>query len=117
MSNIEGLSELQAKLRNLKGIKENPDALLAGAYVLEAGAKRRAPVDTGFLRASGSSNKTAGGAEVVFTANYAYYQEFGTVRMPAQPYIRPTIDEDGNEIVNAVANQLQKDINDIAKGG
>lgn len=117
MANIEGLSELHAKLIKLKDIKDNPDALLAGAYVLEAGAKRRAPVDTGFLRASGSSNKTTGGAEVVFTANYAYYQEFGTSKMPAQPFVRPTIDEDGDKIVEAVADELQQDINDIAKGG
>lgn len=118
MTEIEGLDKLQNKLMKLKGIKENKDALLAGALVLEAGVKEdgNVPVDTGFLKNSGVSRKTVNGAEYAQTAEYAYYQEFGTSRIPAHPYIRPAIENHANDIVEAVSNELSKDINDLGGG-
>lgn len=107
---IDGLDELLGKLNNLKGIKQNTDSLLAGAFVIERGAKQRAPVLTGFLRSSITSAKVVGGAEVRVGADYGYVQEFGTSKMPAQPFIRPTIDEDSDKVVKAVADQLEKEI-------
>lgn len=63
---------------------------------IQAGAKARVPVDTGFLR---NSISTADGwrgntyrVEVGPTANYAAYVENGTSRQRAQPYLRPATD-------------------------
>ena len=63
---------------------------------IEAAAKTLAPVDTGFLRSSISSDVTVQGStirgEVGPTANYGAYVESGTRRQRAQPYLRPATD-------------------------
>lgn len=58
-------------------------------------ARTRAPVDTGFLRDSiESRHSTAHNeAEVVAQAFYAIHVEYGTVHTPAQPFIRPAVEE------------------------
>lgn len=108
MNEIEGLKELQAQLAKIKNV--NPHSLLAGALVLQRYSMENAPVLTGFLRNSHESVETDKGAEMRVKANYAYYQEFGTSRMAAQPYVRPAIDEHSDEIVKAVGEQVEKDI-------
>jgi HK97 gp10 family phage protein len=60
---------------------------------VEGQAKLLAPVDIGNLKASinGRVNRDTGivGTDV----NYAEYQEYGTRKMDAQPYMRPALDE------------------------
>lgn len=110
MSTIKGLDSLNKKLSNLKNI--SPHSLLAGAFVLERYAKENeeAYADTHFLQNSIVSRETETGAEVEAEASYAFYQEFGTSRMEAQPFMRPAIDEHSNDISKAVASQIKKDI-------
>lgn len=108
MSEIKGLRELQAQLKKLENV--NPHSLLAGALILQKYSMENAPVDTGFLRNSAISRETDKGAELAYQANYAYYVEFGTSKQEAQPYIRPAIDEHSDEVLQAVADQIQKDI-------
>jgi len=110
MSNIKGLAELNKQLENLGEINI-PRASLAGALVLQRYSQINAPVDTGFLRNSAESRKSQNGAELEFAANYSYYVEFGTSKMEAQPYVRPAIDGHFKEIVEAVKEEVQKDIN------
>lgn len=119
MSNIKGLDELISKLHALKGLSEHPKSLLAGAYVIERHAKEdgHIPVKTGFLRNSGESRQTDKGAEVAWMANYSYYIHEGTPKMPARPFLSIAIDEHDNEIVEAVGNQLEVEIQKVAKGG
>lgn len=63
---------------------------------IEAGAKNRAPVDTGALRNSITSEVQRRGntirGEVGPTVNYGGFVERGTSRMSAQPYLRPATD-------------------------
>ena len=81
------------------------EALLAGGEVLLEGMRRRVPVDTHNLQ---NHLKLAGptqdgnfsyvevglvGADAE-TARYGNVQEFGSSSMAAQPYVRPTMDED-----------------------
>jgi len=108
-------AKLQKQLQSLKGL--TPHALLAGAFVLERYAKENAPVDTGFLRESIFSRQTEQGAEVVVGANYGFYQEFGSTHNAAQPYLRPAVDEHSEDIVKAVAIQIDKDLAEKLKGG
>jgi HK97 gp10 family phage protein len=60
---------------------------------VEGAAKGLAPVDTGRLRSSITHEVEVQGAEVVgrigTNVEYAIFQEFGTSRMPAHPYLRP----------------------------
>jgi len=50
-------------------------------------------VDTGALRNSIGTNVTGLSAEIGPTVNYAPYQEYGTSRMAAHPYMGPAADE------------------------
>lgn len=60
------------------------------AYDVEADAKRLAPVDTGALRNSIMTRMVSPlRAEIAPHVEYAAYQEYGTVHMPAHPYMRP----------------------------
>ena len=62
----------------------------------QAEARRRAPVDTGYLRSSftvnvvETMNIVAG--EVTVGANYAAYVENGTSRQAPQPFMRPAFE-------------------------
>lgn len=83
-------------------IKATVDQLVRKAsFDIEAQAKARAPVDTGFLRSSIKAEPVAPRHwRVVAYAHYAIYQEFGTTRMPAQPFMRPAL-----ELVRAELDQ------------
>lgn len=58
-------------------------------------ASQLAPVDTGDLQGSGVMEPGDSQYErrIAFTMDYAIHQEFGTVDMPAQPFVRPARDE------------------------
>lgn len=61
-------------------------------------SKEQAPVDTGRLRSSITYEKTilqSGLARIFVGTNveYAPHVEFGTVKMPAQPFLRPALRE------------------------
>jgi HK97 gp10 family phage protein len=43
------------------------------------------------------------------TARYGNVQEFGSTTTAAQPYVRPTMDEDKNKIRKAMRESLEKD--------
>jgi HK97 gp10 family phage protein len=112
-SNIPGLDAVVRQLNSLKGL--TPHSVLAGALVLQKYSMENAPVLTGFLKNSAESHETGDGAELEFHANYAAHQEFGTSRMAAQPFVRPAVDEHGQDIVKAVAEQIQKDMKGLIK--
>jgi HK97 gp10 family phage protein len=66
------------------------------AVRVETAAKRLAPVDTGRLRSSITRELSRDGQGLVAVigtnVHYAPHVEFGTVRMRAQPYLRPALD-------------------------
>lgn len=102
---LTGDKQLAAALRAL------PDRLQRGALrtaarraggVVRAEMRRRAPVDTGFLRRQiktrsiqrnrrGIVGVTVGASARDYTgqAFYASFIEYGTSRMPARPFLRP----------------------------
>lgn len=65
--------------------------LLELMHAVERHAKRLAPVDTGRLRASIIVIPRAPSDKIVCVAgvDYAVYQEYGTYKMKAQPFMRP----------------------------
>lgn len=81
------------------------EALIAGANILQDGMVRRSPVRTGKLRRSirikgpfldGNFHSIKVGVLDVNREKetYFFYQEVGSARTAAHPYIRPTFDED-----------------------
>jgi len=101
---------VEALIRAGKAVDETAqEALQAGAEVLLAGMQRRAPRDTGnlaeHLSISGPHQDLVEGHHWAYIglnrgierrlAIYATAQEYGTVKMPPHPFIRPAIAEDG----------------------
>ena len=75
-------------------LKVVADQVVAKAALdLEAQAKSRAPVDTGFLKGSIQARKVRDGQwEVTVGADYGLYVEYGTVHTRAQPFLGPAVD-------------------------
>lgn len=60
------------------------------AFDIEAGAKQRAPVDTGALENSIQAEQEDSLTWIVGDGvNYGVYQELGTHKMPAHPFLVP----------------------------
>lgn len=76
---------------------------LASAFV-QGEAKRRAPKDTGRLYKSITKEVRREGKESVgiigTNVEYAIFQEYGTSKMSAQPYLRPSILENKKQIIS-----------------
>lgn len=74
-------------------------AVKKGTLSIERGAKVRAPVDTGFLMNSTTSDITGTGindpiiGETGPEADYGIHVELGTHRMAPQPFLGPAFDE------------------------
>ena len=77
----------------IAGMEAKAAAIVAKtALDIEAGAKARAPVDTGNLRASIQAVKISDTHwRVTVGAAYGLYVEHGTRHMGAQPYFNPAI--------------------------
>lgn len=83
---------------------------------VEASAKLKAPVDTGRLRRNIVSIATADYAEIGVDLNvvpYAWYQEAGTTKMQAHPYLRPALESRRPAIAAIFKDEIDKAI----KGG
>lgn len=115
--NIEGISTVQAALevkaaemaaKLSKGIAE-------GCKIVEAEAKANCPVSTeatrpggphGELRASITSQVEGNTGTVGTNKEYAGYVEFGTYKMPAQPYLVPALEAKEGEVVEAIKAEV-----------
>lgn len=87
LATLENAQEIMPELNN---------AVRNTAFKIEASAKRAAPVDTGRLRGSittefKSSNSNPK-AEVGTNVEYAPYIEYGTIKMAAKPFLNPAYD-------------------------
>lgn len=82
-------------------------ALEAIGLQVEGYAQLLAPVDTGRLR--NSITHIVNGDSVVIGTNveYAVYQEFGTSKMKAQPYLKPAVMDHINEY-KSIAERAMK---------
>lgn len=94
---IKGMSRLQVKLNKLDPLTRAAvtRGVQKAALLVEGTAKMTAPVDTGALRNSITSNSetTSTGAEASIGSSleYAAYVELGTSRNQAQPYLHPAL--------------------------
>lgn len=122
---VEGAEEIIRELKRLgDGAQEviRP-ATKEGAELVKAEIERRAPEDSGDLKANGFETKagsmTDEAANTVVTLSdrkyeYAYYQEFGAPdrerggTLPAQPFIRPAFEAKKAEAMRAVEAALKR---------
>lgn len=93
------------------------DALMAGAEIVSNDAKRRAPYKTGNLRRSIHPRLVSAGASsaealVGTNVEYAIYQELGTRRMAANPYLRPALES----MQGAVSVEVSAALLDLIRG-
>jgi HK97 gp10 family phage protein len=113
---IEGLDKLLEQFEKLKGI-DREKVGLAGGYTLLAESQKITPVDTGFLRQSGYCEGVKDKGSIVgFSAEYAYFIEFGTSRMQPKSFLRKAIDTKGDLIVTAMKNESDKQIKGVING-
>lgn len=109
---------LSSRLQTVGGRIGAPTAMVLRrtAYAIEGDAKVFAPVDTGNLRNSISTEIAGDGrfgamtAEIGPTAEYGIYQEFGTSRMPAHPFMGPAFDRHTPGYTAALANIAAKEV-------
>lgn len=135
---VQGLRELGAAMRELSNdvaTKVGRQAAAAGAGVVRKAARAKAPVDSGNLQAAVVMKRVAETpltAEYVVTprrgktrdvkaakagkgrlgndAFYARFVEFGTVKVPARPFLRPAIEENVQRATEAVKQRLAQRI-------
>ena len=107
---IEGLDKLQKHLKKQCTLDDVRNVVKMNGAELQNKAKRMAPVDTGTLKRSIGLEITEAGmtAEVEATAEYAPYVEYGTRFMKAQPYIRPSLEEQKKSFENDLSKLLKK---------
>jgi HK97 gp10 family phage protein len=95
------LRELGPKIARKHGRK----AVRAGAKPVLDEARRRVAVDTGALKkslriVSAKPRGSTVGAQVRSLAPHAHLVEFGTVKMAAQPFLRPALDARAQEALD-----------------
>lgn len=99
-----------------KAIKSVEDAiskaLTASALVVEGTAKNLAPVDTGNLRNSITHEVEGPEARVGTNISYAIYQELGTSKMAAQPFLNPALEQNKGNIRKIFADALKEAVRD-----
>lgn len=136
---IEGIGKVLKRLEKLSNTENIEKAMGKACAVVEAAAKQNAPKDTGALRRSITSKVDTEGKEVIgtiFTSlEYAPYIEYGTglfaesggrkdvpwnyqddkgewhstSGQKPQPFMRPAIEDNRNEIVKILKESIKND--------
>lgn len=119
---FSGGPELERALKDLGSEvagRLGTNAVRAGARVIAASARTKAPVATGNLKKSirvfddvevkraGGSERTAYAGTRIF---YARFVEFGTRFVPARSFLRSALDESAQESVDKLADNLANGI-------
>lgn len=111
---VTGMAKLAEQLRQV-GLSFTVDDLAEGALVIAVQAEENCPVDTGFLKSTVFVQVVGDDVEVGFSAPYASYVEFGTYKMPPQPYLRSAIDTEEEAALSAIVDSVQSKLRDITQ--
>lgn len=105
-------SQIKGMFSRLKSFDEADAAVRAGAQIIRNGAAERAPYKTGNLRRSIKEERAdeSTSTSIIYNVGtnvvYAPAQEFGYQHIPARPYLRPALDQDGKEAVEVIKNAV-----------
>lgn len=105
---ILGMDKLQAQLKALEDLEYKATEMAVASLILED-SQALVPIDTGELKDSGSVDDTDG-VKVIYTAGHALFVEMGTYKMNPQPYLRPAVDNNKNELTTIAANGVEAEI-------
>jgi len=98
-----------AQLKSIANVGEITPLMMA-QYVAKK-ARGYAHVITGYMKEHTVAHKISDTkAEVISTAPYAGFEEFGTRYRPAHPFIRPAIIDGRNDLPNLTKKELNKEI-------
>lgn len=88
----------------------NRKGLTLAALAVQAQASRLAPKDTRNLSNSIAYNVTDEDAIIGTNVEYAPYQEFGTSKMSAQPFLEPALHNNKKKIEHLIKGEIAKAI-------
>lgn len=111
---IRGIARVFAKLDEAQRAKAVPAlerAIHKSGYMVERTAKQLCPVDTGRLRKSIHNVPGKMRSVVRTNVSYAPYQEFGTSKMGAQPYMRPALKRNVPKILRLAEAEVRRSLN------
>ena len=83
------------------------DALDTAALTIVEVADPLTRVDTGFLRANKSIERSDDGVTVTWNAEYAAYNELGTIHMSPQPFARPGLEAAEPQFLESLKNLVE----------
>lgn len=130
LAQLSGLKELTEQLNDLQFMLESdevPKALLNAAWLIRDKAKQLAPVRTGLLRDAifagfgrpdGRQRKASVVVGVKYGlnhANHAHLVEFGTSTHAPQPYLRPAVQQEKQNVQRALKANFQRLIDKALK--
>lgn len=103
-------SYLKAVARKSPEVKEAVGRVIQrSALRVEKGAKTKAPFDTGHLSNSIYSEKTGElQAMVISPVHYSIYQEMGTRKMNAHPFMLPSLKEEDPRLMALLKRMFGK---------
>lgn len=127
MGDIQGLGELSSSFAGLINDLESalPNLVLESAEIIEKEIQSRAPVSTGALISaidtSSAHTKSTASATVQVEhsgqegiEHYAIFKEFGTSKMPAEPFFRPGVAAAADPVRDHLTNGILGVINKYA---
>lgn len=139
---VQGLDALKAGMRGLTADMANKVARAASAAaagVVRKAARTKAPRDTGNLQKNIIVKRLPKGetqltSEHIVTvrkgkltakqkgaglqdAYYGRFVEFGTVKMPPRPYLRPALDENIQPAIDAMRQRIRARLEKIGQAG
>jgi HK97 gp10 family phage protein len=121
MADVQGVAEFNADIqrRNAELEASLPDIVMHAAKIVEQEIRSRAPVATGGLVRSldAKSERRKGNASAIVeiersgpdgVEHYAYFQEYGTSKMPANPFFRPGVEAAKDKVPDAMTHDISQ---------
>ena len=119
---ITGIDSLMRKLDSMGGnvLDALDKAVRQTTEVARGDARQNAPVDTGALKGSISTefdrNAESSTGTVYTNIEYGLYQEMGTVNMPAHPFMMPALNANKDTFEQLARSELESAIRRTAGG-
>jgi HK97 gp10 family phage protein len=105
-----GTAKLIKQLNDIGKSLDKPENEMAGAIFIVDRAQELAPVRTGFLKENIVATQEGTNVAVEAQAPYSGYVEYGTSKQPAQPFLRPAVDEYKHQIAQEVGKEIERNI-------
>jgi len=109
-----GYDKLQKQLNNLANLDTRLASIKMAQKVYDE-SQVLVPVDKGDLKESGKVVEAGEGATVVYDSDHSTHVEFGTVKMKAQPYLRPAYENNISKLTHIGAEEIQREIKEAIR--